>query len=102
MAPKLSKRSVTKGIKLKAIHYYYDNGTSVNEASNNKWKVGKKQMRNWVKSKDGVKTATKTDFTISAKWKSNVTYNGERTEQKIYQFEKRRKADQKMVIYKEN
>ena len=59
-------------------------------------------MRNWVKSKDGVKTATKTDFTISAKWKSNVTYNGERTVQKIYQFEKRRKADQKMVIYKEN
>ena len=33
------------------------------------------------------------DFTINTAWESNVSYNGKRIVQKIYRYEKRRKAD---------
>ena len=49
MAPTSSRASFTRGFKLEAIHYYYDNGKNVNQASN-KFKVYRKQMRNCVKS----------------------------------------------------
>ena len=59
MAPKSSRRSFTKDIKLKAIHYYYENETNFNEASN-KLKVDKKQIRNWVKSKELIQQQKRT------------------------------------------
>ena len=45
MAPKSSRRSFTRDFKLKAIHYYYDNGKNINQVSN-KFKVDRKQIRN--------------------------------------------------------
>ena len=39
---------------------------------------------------------------INTEWESNVTYNRERTVQKIYRFKKRGKADRKMVIHEQN
>ena len=51
MALKSSRRSFTRECKLKAIHYYYDKGKNVNQASN-KFRVDRKQVRNWVKSEE--------------------------------------------------
>ena len=59
MAPKSSRRSFAKDIKLKAIHYYYENEANVNEAANN-LKVDKKQIRNWVKSKELIQQQKRT------------------------------------------
>ena len=73
MAPKSSRRSFTEEFQLKAIHYYYGNGKNVRQASN-KFKVDRKQIRNWVKSC----TETKTDFTFNAAGATNVSYSGER------------------------
>ena len=73
MAPKSSRRSFAGEFQLKAILYYYGNGKNVRQASN-KFKVDRKQIRNWVKSG----TETKTDFTFNTAGATNVSYNGER------------------------
>ena len=41
----------------------------------------------------------KTDITINKEWESSISYYGERIVQKIYQYEKRRKANQEIVVY---
>ena len=39
------------------------------------------------------------DLTINTAWGSNVSYNGERIIQKLYRYEKRRKADQEVIVH---
>ena len=59
IAPTSSRISFTRGIKLQPIHYYYDIVKNVNQASN-KFKVDRKQIRNWVKSEELIQKQKRT------------------------------------------